>query len=237
MSTIVLVPGGCLGAWSWERVTPSLAAAGHDVHPLTLTGFGDRAHLGSPATNLTTHATDVAAAIEVADLRDVVLVAHSYAGVPATIAASRIAGRLRRLVYLAAVLPVPGKTLFDIAPTGVEDLIMQSVNADGWQIPVMNDFVLDNFYGEHGLSPDDRAWMRARAVGQPVGTYREPSPADLSAVEALPRRYIVCAGDPGEPPVAPGTAGFDVVTLDSGHWPMITRPVELAHVIDAAARS
>ncbi|HEX6417672.1 MAG TPA: hypothetical protein VFZ77_04220, partial [Acidimicrobiales bacterium] len=71
MSTIVLVAGANLGSWAWERVTPDLVAAGHDVHPLTLTGFGDRAHLSSPAVTLGTHVDDIVAAIEVADLRDV----------------------------------------------------------------------------------------------------------------------------------------------------------------------
>ncbi|WP_157545252.1 alpha/beta fold hydrolase [Microtetraspora fusca] len=80
MPTIVLVGGSFLGAWAWERVTPLLTASGHQVHPLTLTGFGDRAHLGSPTTALATHARDITAAIEFAGLREVVLVAHSYGG-------------------------------------------------------------------------------------------------------------------------------------------------------------
>lgn len=239
MSTIALVGGSFLGAWAWERVTPRLAAQGHDVYPLTLTGFGDRAHLGSTGTTLTTHATDIAAAIEVADLRDVVLVAHSYSGAPATIAASRVADRIARIVYVGALLPVPGKTLFEIVPPSQEELIMRSVNAegDGWRIPVINDYVLDTFFGEHGLTSDDREWLRARAVGQPVNTYRDPVPADLSVVEKLPRTFMICAGDPGDPRVVPGTPGYDVVTIASGHWPMITQPAELARMIDEATRA
>ena len=238
MSVIVLVGGSFLGAWAWERVTPALAKLSHDVYPLTLTGFGDRAHLGTADTTLTTHATDIAAAIEVADLRDVVLVAHSYGGAPATIAASRVPDRIARIVYVAAVIPEPGRTLFDIAPPGVEALVMRSVEADGdgWRIPVLNDDILDTFYGDHGLSAADRAWLRARGVGQPVNTYRDRVPGDLSAVEALARTYVICAGDPG-PLLAPGTPGYDFVTLDSGHWPMITRPTELASIIDDAAHT
>ncbi|MEV2271938.1 alpha/beta fold hydrolase [Nonomuraea africana] len=232
MSTIVLVGGSFLGAWAWERVTPVLTAAGHDVHPLTLTGFGERAHLASATTTLTTHATDIAAAIEVAGLRDVVLVAHSYAGAPATIAANRIADRIARIVYLAAVLPQAGKTLFDIAPPGVEEAIMQTVE-DG-RIPVMSDEVIDANFGEHGLTAEDREWLRARGVGQPINTYRDPAPADLGAVEGLPRTFIACLGDLGDPPHLPG---HDLVTIDTGHWPMITKPVELAQLIDKAART
>jgi pimeloyl-ACP methyl ester carboxylesterase len=218
MSAIALVAGACLGAWAWEHVSPRLTAAGHAVHTITLTGFGDRAHLGAPDTTMAVHATDIAAAIEVADVDDVVLVAHSYAGAPATIAADRIADRIARVVYVAAALPTPGASLF------------------GWRIPVWSDEILDTYFGAHGLSTADRAWMRARAVGQPIANYRDPAPDDLHAVAALPRTYIVCDGDPGDPPVAPGTPGWDVRTIATGHWPMVTRPAELAELIDAVTR-
>ncbi|MFC5184539.1 alpha/beta fold hydrolase [Actinomadura harenae] len=230
MSTIVLVGGSFLGAWAWERVTPPLTSYGHELHPLTLTGFGDRAHLGSPDTTLTTHARDITAAIEYAGLREVTLVAHSYGGAPATIAAAAIPDRIARIVYLAAVLPEPGKSLFDGTPAPVVEAIMETVR-DG-RIPVMSDEVLDANFGEHGLTPEDRAWLRARGVGQPIGTYQDPAPADLSAAQRLPRTHIACAGDPPRPP-----DGLDMVTLDSGHWPMITAPVALARALDEAARS
>lgn len=232
MSTIVLVGGSFLGAWAWERVTPLLTAYGHQVHPLTLTGFGDRAHLGSPDTTLTTHARDITAAIEYAGLREVVLVAHSYGGAPATIAATTIPGRIARLVYLAALLPQPGQSLFDCTPAPVVEAIMRTVR-DG-RIPVMSDEIIDANFGEHGLTPEDRAWLRARGAGQLIGTYQDPAPADLSAARRLPRTYIACAADPGGPPRTPG---MEVVTLDSGHWPMITEPESLARVLDEAARS
>ncbi|NRQ37885.1 alpha/beta hydrolase [Nonomuraea sp. NN258] len=230
MSVIVLVGGSFLGAWAWERVTPLLTAAGHEVHPLTLTGFGDRAHLGGESTTLTTHATDITAAIETARLREVTLVAHSYGGAPATIAAAAIPRRIARLVHVAAVLPRAGRTLFDLTPRAVQDAIMETV-VDG-RIPVMSDEIIDAAFGDHGLSPQDRAWLRERGTGQPINTYRDPAPDDLSPVDALPRTYIRCTGDPGGPPDLPG---HDVIELASGHWPMITRPAELAVLIDRLA--
>jgi pimeloyl-ACP methyl ester carboxylesterase len=233
MSVIVLVGGSFLGGWAWEKVTPSLQAAGHEVYPLTLTGAGDRAHLASTSTTLNLNADDIVHAIEYADLREVILVGHSYGGAPATIAASRIPDRIARIVYIAGALPAPGKTLFEQSGAEVEGAIMQSVDADGdgWLIPVMSDFILDAVFGDHGLTTEDRAYLRARGTGQPVSIYRDPAPADLSAVEKLPRAYVLCAGDPGDPAIKPGAPGFDVETLDSGHWPMITRPEALAEVI------
>lgn len=238
MAALVLVAGANLGAWAWERVTPHLAAAGHDVHPLTLTGFGDRAHLSSPEVTLTTHADDIAAAIDVADLHDVVLVAHSYAGAPATVAAARVAERIARIVYVAAVLPQAGRSVFEVAEPGFEQAIRHFADAegDGWLVPMMNDEVLDAVFGDHGLTADDTAWLRARGVGQPIGCFTERAPADLSAVDTLPRTFVVCEGDPGDPPVAGGTPGWDVVTIPTGHWPMVTAPAALAEIIDTAAR-
>jgi pimeloyl-ACP methyl ester carboxylesterase len=76
---------------------PELVAAGHDVHPLTLTGLVTAPPVLAEIT-LSTHVADIVSAIEYADLRDVVLVAHSYSGVPATIAANRIPDRISRVV-------------------------------------------------------------------------------------------------------------------------------------------
>lgn len=232
MSVIVLVGGSFLGGWVWEKVTPHLRSAGHDVHPVTLTGAGDRFHLATRETTLTLNADDLVHAIEYADLRDVVLVAHSYAGAPATIAAARIPERIARVVYIGGVLPVPGKSLFEAAPE-VEGPIMQTVNegGDGWLIPVMTDFLLSAVFGDHELTEEELAYLRARGTAQPVGIYTDRAPADLSGIESVPRTYVVCANDPGEPPVKPGTPGFEVETLEGGHWPMIHRPEALTEVI------
>ncbi|MEU1726860.1 hypothetical protein [Nonomuraea sp. NPDC005692] len=97
----------------------------------------------------------------------------------------------------------------------------------------MSDEVIDANFGEHGLTPEDSTWLRVRGVGQPIGTYQDPAPADLSAAQGLPRTYIACAGDPGGPPHLPG---LEVITLDAGHWPMITEPELLARTPDKAAR-
>lgn len=238
MTEIVLVGGANLGSWAWENVIPKLQADGHRVHALTLTGFGDRAHLASPETTLSTHATDIASAIEVADLHDVVLVLHSYSGAPGTIAASRIPERIKHVLYVAAVIPQPGRTVFEIMPPGAEETMQALADAegDGWLLPVMNDEILSALYPGHGMSAAELAWLRARSVGQPVATLRDPAPADLSAVDALPRTYLVCTGDSGAPLIAPGTPGYDVRFFDSGHWPMVTKPAGISAIISEVAK-
>src|SRR5512135_1409802 len=80
MATYVLIHGAFHGGWCWKRVTSRLIAAGHDVYAPTLTGLGERSHLISPAIGLDTHVQDISSLLEYEDLRNVVLVGHSYGG-------------------------------------------------------------------------------------------------------------------------------------------------------------
>ncbi|HEY6674876.1 MAG TPA: hypothetical protein VIZ59_08135 [Rubrobacteraceae bacterium] len=68
MATYVLVGGGWLGGWCWQRVARRLREEAHDVYPVTLTGLGERVHLASPQVDLETHITDVVNLIEFEDL-------------------------------------------------------------------------------------------------------------------------------------------------------------------------
>src|SRR4051794_9552383 len=229
MSTFLLVPGSWLGAWAWRRVAPMLRDAGHDVHPVTLTGLGDRAHLGCPETDLSTHIRDVVALLDAEELDDVVLVGHSYAGVVAEGAAAHAPGRVARLVFLAATVAREGRSLFDAAPPEFRAAIEASaaVGGDGWRIPMLSDDELAAYYPGHGLSDEDLAWVRRHATDHPIATYGEPT----QPANGVPRTYVRCTGDVGKPPVAPATPGWDHEQLDSGHWPMITRPGELAELL------
>ena len=64
MTTYVLVAGAWLGGWAWQPVTDQLGRHGHDVHPVTFTGLGDRAHLASPEVDLDTYIADVVDLVE-----------------------------------------------------------------------------------------------------------------------------------------------------------------------------
>src|SRR5438093_8284171 len=78
--TFVLVHGAWGGSWMWARLAPLLRAAGHDVFAPSLTGTGERAHLASPAIDLSTHIADVLGTLQYERLQELVLVAHSYGG-------------------------------------------------------------------------------------------------------------------------------------------------------------
>ena len=110
MADVVLVHGAWHGAWCWRRALEPLAAGGHRVHAVTLTGVGERRHLMSSLITLETHIADVVNAIEAEEMQDVVLAVHSYAGMLGTAVADRMPRRLRHLVYVDAVVPQPGES-------------------------------------------------------------------------------------------------------------------------------
>ncbi|WP_434106155.1 alpha/beta fold hydrolase [Paraburkholderia caffeinilytica] len=111
MSTFVLLHGGAAGSWIWKPVRKLLEQRGHDVYALTFTGFGDRRHLVAHGITPETHVADVVNALHFEDIEDCILVAHSYSGavVPGVLAAA--GARVRRTVYLDALVLKQGESV------------------------------------------------------------------------------------------------------------------------------
>ncbi|MEU8001107.1 alpha/beta hydrolase family protein [Catellatospora sp. NPDC049111] len=114
MTTFVLVHGAWTGAHVWRQVRTRLWRRGHDTFTPTLTGLGARTHLAHPDLGLDTHIRDVLGVLTYEDLRDVVLVGHSYGGAVALAAASRAPRRIAHLVLLDALLPHDGESVQDL---------------------------------------------------------------------------------------------------------------------------
>jgi pimeloyl-ACP methyl ester carboxylesterase len=115
MTTFVLVAGAWHGAWAWKRLEPLLAAKGHEIIRIDLTGQGARAHTVTPDTDLSTHIEDVVACFEMEDIERAVLVGHSYSGMVVTGAATRLGDRVSHLVYADAMVPSDGQSAADYA--------------------------------------------------------------------------------------------------------------------------
>ena len=110
VTAIVIVHGGWGGGWEWSAVAGLLRERGHEVFTPTLTGMGERSHIGRhEQVGLGTHIEDVVAVLEFEKLRDVVLCGASYGGMPVTGAADRVAERVRLLVYVDALVPRDGQ--------------------------------------------------------------------------------------------------------------------------------
>jgi pimeloyl-ACP methyl ester carboxylesterase len=97
-TTFLVCTGAWSAGWSWKKMHPLMATGGHRLVTPTYTGLGEREHLASPSNDLETHIQDILAVIKYEDLRDIVLVGHSYGGMVATGVADRARDRITRLV-------------------------------------------------------------------------------------------------------------------------------------------
>lgn len=248
MATYILVGGAWLGSWCWGRVARQLRGQGHEVYPLTLTGLGERSHLATPAVDLETHIADVVNLLAFENLHDVVLVGHSYAGIVLPGVADRAGERIGRLVYLDSG-PVPdGLSFLDFMPPPQREHTERQVAArgDGWRLPVPSWEELETVNGAslEGLDEAARAAFQARATPQPFGTYTQPlrlsAPATAHPkvliscsypLEAV--RELVAGGHPWFKALA--TPEWRFLALPTGHWPMFSRPDDLATMLAEVA--
>ena len=134
MTTYVLVPGACHGAWCFDELAGALRSLGHRVLAITLTGVAERAHLLHAGVNLETHIADVLSELEVHDVRDAVLVGHSYGGMVITAVADRIAQQVDSLVYLDAFVPRDGESCWTLT-TDEQRAWYTAVDDTGYGVP------------------------------------------------------------------------------------------------------
>src|SRR5882762_8696956 len=124
--TFLVAHGAWSAGWSWKKMHPLMSAAGHRLITPTYTGLGEREHLASPSNDLETHIQDVLAVIKYEDLRDIVLIGHSYGGLVATGVADRARDRISRLIYLDAFVPKDGQSLMDANPPMVRQRMQET---------------------------------------------------------------------------------------------------------------
>lgn len=221
MAVFVVAHGAWSAGWAWKKMRPLLRDAGHELFTPTYTGLGERVHLANPEVDLSTHIQDIENVLSFEDLRDVVLIGHSYGGMVATGVADRARERIAQLVYLDAFAPNDGESLFDRQPVAMRDYFRGTARANnGWLIPP-------------GPMPADTpeadaAWAAPRRMPQPLKCFEEK--LHLAADLTLPRSYIYCKRNgPGDvfrqfaerAQREPGWRSFDI---DASHNPHITAP-------------
>jgi pimeloyl-ACP methyl ester carboxylesterase len=231
---IVLVHGAWAGGWIWQRVRAPLAAAGFDVHAPTLTGCGERAHLLRRAITLQTHVADVVGLVQAEELGEVVLVGHSYGGMVVTGAAdalrARGIARVRRIVYVDAIVPLPGECWGQRHDDALRRERLAAAAATGLRALPPPD------PAAFGLAGADRDWLLRRQTLHPFGGYLEPLHFDADRLAAIPRAFIDCVA-PAFPTIEPirrrvrATPGFAVVEMATGHCPQVQAPQALVRIL------
>ena len=212
-----------MGGWVWKKVIPLLEERGRRAHAVTLTGMGERVHLASKELNIETAVRDVLNVIEYNDLNDFVLVGHSFAGKVVAAVADRAPKKVRTLLYLDAFRPQKVRT-----PQGSFDPNeFGSLKPGEWTIPLTEE-ILDNI-GKDVKDPD-RNWMMSKATPWPMKHSTEPVTLSKN-FDTVKSAYIFCTGG-GDPidEILKGKWGKldgPHKVIESGHWPMITKPDEL----------
>lgn len=240
MATFVMIHGAWHGGWCWRDVVARLCADGHEVHAPSLTGLAERKHLMSGQITLHTHISDIVNLIEHNDLRDVILVAHSYGGVVGANAAGRCLPRIRHLVWVDAHVPHSGESWGDLTPRDVVQERVRAANEHGLgiAIPVPDPSIW-------GLSGALHALAAARITPQPLGALLRGAKFDEVKVYALPKTYVSCEAPQlaslnvsRERAKAGSASGsWRVEVMQTGHDPMLTQPGALAELLQQVARS
>lgn len=220
---IILVPGFWLGAWAWDEVADELRAEGHEVTALTLPGLESVASDRSAVT-FEDHVSAITEAVKSAG-RPVVLAVHSGAGFPGYAATDRVPELISTMVYV---------------DTGAGVGAMDPDQVGDKPLPSPEELAANE--NLDGLSEEQLATFRERAVPQPGGVLREAATLTNERRKDVPT-VVICtaytadeyrdAVDKGYDFVA-GLAelkGVTYVELPTSHWPMWSRPNDLARII------
>ncbi len=236
MAAYVLVHGAYHGGWCWRDVARMLRDAGHDVFTPTLTGLGERSHLLTPAVNLSTHVTDVVNVLTWEDLKDVILVGHSYGGMVATGVADRAADRIADIVYLDAVVPENGQSTLDVQPEGRREWMTARAREAGG---IAGAPVDAEVYGVFEAAK--KAWVNAKCTPQPFAALSEKVRISGKPAERIAKRLYILCTDPPLPymrqfyETAKASEGWDTMEMATGHDAMVTEPESLARILLARA--
>jgi pimeloyl-ACP methyl ester carboxylesterase len=225
---IILVPGFWLGAWAWDEVVAALRADGHDVTALTLPGL-ESADADRSAITLSDHVDAICAAVLAAEA-PVVLAVHSASGFSGYAASDRIPERIAAMVYVDSA---PGTGALDVDFPDVEK-----------PLPPPEELAAEE--NLDGLTPAQLETFRRRAVPVPGGLIREAAVLTNDARRDVPST-VICTGFSSQQVKDAAAEGYawlgglaelrDItwVDLPTSHWPMWSRPGELAEIIGGIA--
>jgi pimeloyl-ACP methyl ester carboxylesterase len=223
MTTYVLIPGACHGAWCFDDLAAALRVRGHRVLSYTLTGVAERAHLANAGVNLDTHVTDVLNALAAElDATDLVLVGHSYGGMVITAVADRIAAQVDSLVYLDAFIPEHGDSCWTLTNAEQREWYA-AVDVTGYGVPPL-------------------PFFDGRATAHPLASLMQPIRLHGSMGRFRRRVFVNAERWPTGSPFAATYAkvrddpGWTTYSLDGAHNLMRDNPEDLVRILLVVAQ-
>jgi pimeloyl-ACP methyl ester carboxylesterase len=234
--TIILIAGHWLGAWAWDEVLDHLTSDHARAIALTLPGLdGDDPERSTRTLDdQATAVLDVFARLGISEDHPAILVAHSGANAPVSLVLDRHPELVHRVVWVDSGPAAAGSVFAPDLPAGVEELPLPPFDVLAQQASL------------EGLSTEVLERFRARAVPEPGPVLRQPVELTNDARRTV-RTTLVCCSMPSAQMLELARAGhamfaevasienLDVIDLPTGHWPMWSRPGDLATVIRAAA--
>lgn len=227
MATYVLVHGAYQGGWVWQQVASRLRAAGHSVYAPTLDGCAERHHVCRPGITLDTHGQEIAQLLFYEDLREVILVGTSAGGMVICRAAELARDRVKRLVFVDALAPLPGERVAEIVQrrTPYETLgsAIGPSKADAEQ----------RLFAD--LMPEDRSWALARYTLHPRSALEDPVQLDSFWQQSWPTTVVRCRRSVNPPEAHQRRTAERLkgtwLEIDAGHYPMLTHVEELGRML------
>jgi pimeloyl-ACP methyl ester carboxylesterase len=227
--TFVLVHGAWHGGWCWRRVSDLLEKKGHKVFAPTMTGLGERSHLIDGKINLATHVTDIVNVVKWENLKDIVLVGHSYGGVVISGVAEQMRDAIGSIVFLDAFMPESGDSLATKASQPVREGIAALVEKGE---PAMKPVPAAVFR----VNEKDRAWVDAMCTPHPLATLTDKITVTGARDRIAKKAYIRAKGYPSVPfdgfheQLKTNTA-WRVYELPCGHDAMVDMPDRLTEIL------
>lgn len=231
----VLVHGAWHGGWCWHDVARHLRADGHQVFMPTMTGLGERAHLLDASVGLSTFIDDVCAVIKCEELDDVVLVGHHFAGLIISGVADRRKERIRRLVFLDALIVQSGQSVMSILPPSIQAERCRTIDPEGWRMKVPNPDKFGVF------EPQQAEWVMRRLTPHPLKSYTDPLILKHPLGNGLPKTYIAST-NPSFSALAGARswvreqADWRYREIATGHDAMVIAPYALAALLQDIAQ-
>ena len=236
MATFVLVHGGGHGGWCYQLVTRLLQAKGHLVYAPSLPGMGEHTHQLSPSIDLDAHIDDVVNLLFYEDLRDAIVVGHSYGGMVITGVADRAADRVGHRVYLDAAYPKNGESLHEHAFESIDPQRKALYVEDGVELTMKPNPQFAGFFGIH--DPALARWTNERLTPQPWKCFSQKLVLrNEAAMRALPESHLICTSTiPGRDMELLRTrSNGRVWDIETGHDLMITEPRWVADKLEVVA--
>ena len=234
--TIILIAGHWLGAWAWDEVLEHLTTDHSRAIAMTLPGLdgNDPERATKTLDDQAAAVLDVITQLGVSEDQPAILVAHSGANAPVSLVLDRHPELVHRVVWVDSGPVAPGSAFAPDLPEELEELPLPPFDVLAQQASL------------EGLSAEVLERFRARAVPEPGPVLRQPVELTNDARRKV-RTTLVCCSIPSEQVMELVRAGHpmfaevanlehsDVIDLPTGHWPMWSRPLDLAKAIQSAA--